>query len=447
MAGGTWTDQNKKQPGVYINFESAPATVGTVGSRGIVTLPFALSWGPQGSVITLENGENTLAKLGYDISDPKMLMIRELFKGSSTTASPQTLLLWGLATSGTLATSTANGLTVTAKYKGVRGNDVSYGIVADPDMEDSFLVTTYVSGVVVDVQSGATISDLAANGWVGFSGTGGTALVATVTTPLAGGGDGAVSGSAYSDYLTAIETFDFNVIGYIGTDNTTKGLFAAFAKRLATTQGRYVQCVLTDYTTADSEFVISVKNGVVLDSGDTLTAGQAVAWVAGATAGANYNQSLTYSLYPGAVDANPRYTSTQLDAGITEGSFMFQPGTGNTVQAVYDINTFTTYTPEKSKVFSKNRAIRTQAQIANDVKRIYGDNYIGKVNNNADGRTLFKGELVSYLTILQGNSAIQGFTPADVVVLPGTASDAVVVNVAYTAVDSIEKIYMTIAVS
>ena len=44
MAGGTFTAQNKILPGVYINVESQPNAVATVGERGVVAIPKALSW-------------------------------------------------------------------------------------------------------------------------------------------------------------------------------------------------------------------------------------------------------------------------------------------------------------------------------------------------------------------------------------------------------------------
>jgi hypothetical protein len=38
MAGGTWIDQNKVRPGVYINYKSAPASLATMGERGVVAI-------------------------------------------------------------------------------------------------------------------------------------------------------------------------------------------------------------------------------------------------------------------------------------------------------------------------------------------------------------------------------------------------------------------------
>ena len=52
-----------------------------------------------------------------------------------------------------------------------------------------------------------------------------------------------------------------------------------------------------------------------------------------------------------------------------------------------------------------------------------------------------------YLLDIQANNGIQNFTADDVEVLPGTDIDAIVVNIVIQAVDSIEKIYMTIEVN
>ena len=55
--------------------------------------------------------------------------------------------------------------------------------------------------------------------------------------------------------------------------------------------------------------------------------------------------------------------------------------------------------------------------------------------------------IVGYMTTLQNARAIQNFTAEDVEVLPGDDVDSIVVNVAIQAVDSVEKIYMTVTVS
>ena len=84
MAAGTFTTQNKVRPGVYVNFDSAPQAVGVIGERGIATIPLPLSWGESGKVLTLQAGEDTFAQLGYPITAPQMLLVREVLKRAST---------------------------------------------------------------------------------------------------------------------------------------------------------------------------------------------------------------------------------------------------------------------------------------------------------------------------------------------------------------------------
>ena len=429
--------QNKVRPGVYINFKSEAQALGTLGERGIVSLPLTLPWGPAKQVIAVEAGADTFDTLGYPITAPQLLLVREALKRA------RTLLLYRLNT-GTQASATIGGLTVTAKHGGVRGNDISIIVEQNIDDPAKFDIKTLVDGREVDSQTVSAIEELQPNAWVEFSGTG--APTATVGTPLTGGADGEVTAQDYLDYLEAIEAHDFNTIGLTATDTTTKGVFVSFAKRLREDEGKKIQVVVENYPTADYEGVISVKNGVVLADGTTLTAAQAVAWVAGATAGSAANQSLTYDAYDGAVDVAPKYTNSQIVTALQNGEFVFTVMDGRAI-VEQDINTLHTFTPEKGKAFRKNRVLRVLDGLANDYMRTFSQSYIGKVANNDDGRNLFKSEIINITNQYQNIGAVQNFDPqTDLEVLPGADTDAVVVNQWVWPVDSIEKIYMTVTV-
>jgi len=439
MAGGNWISQNKTRPGVYINFKSEAKAAGAMGERGIVSLPLPLSWGPAKQVIAMEAGDDTFATLGYPITAPQLLPVREALKRA------RTVLLYRL-NAGTQATGTDGvNLTITAKYGGVRGNDITVVISTNVDDPDKFDVQTLVDGAEVDYQEAVQeVEDLKDNDWVIWSGSG--LLTPSAGIPLTGGADGAATAQDYLDYLEAIEVQDFHTIGLTSTDPSVKGVFAAFAKRLRDEEGKKIQVVMENYPTADYEGVISVKNGVVLADGTTLTAAQAVAWVAGATAGAAPNESLTYTAYDGAVDASPRYTNSQIIAALQNGEFVFTGIDGRAV-VEQDINTLKTFTPDKGKAFSKNRVLRALDGIGNDYMRVFSASYIGKVPNNADGRNLFKSECINITSQYQNIGAVQNFDPqTDIEVLPGADSDSVVVNQWVQPVDSIEKIYMTVTV-
>lgn len=428
--------QNKVRPGVYTNFASN-AALGTLGNRGIATMALSLSWGAAKQVLTIDAGDNVKTLLGYDITDSKLLLLREMLKRAGK------VLLYRLNT-GTKATVTAGSLTATAKYGGVRGNDLKVVIQTNIDDDGKFDVKTLLAGVEMDSQTVASIAELAANDWIVWSGTG--SLTATAGAALVNGADGGVTNADHTDYLSAIEVYDFQAIALPSTDNILKSLYAAFAKRLRDNEGKKIQVVLENSPSANFEGVISVKNGVVLSDGTVLTAAQATPWVAGATAAARVNEALTYQAYDDAVDASPRYTNSQTEAALLAGEFVF---TLNQRRAIVeqDINTFTAFTPEKAKMFRKNRVIRVLDAIANDLKKTFDSFFIGKVDNDANGRDLLKNEYVKYFENLQAIGAVQNFdSQTDISIQQGEEADSIFVVVGVQPVDAIEKIYTKVQV-
>ena len=445
MAGGTWATQNKVRPGVYIRFKSGTGLGLTVGDRGVVAICEPMSWGPVGQVMTVDNGADTTPYCGYPITDPGAMFLREIFKGTNRTSAPRQVLLYRpSATSSSQASAKISPLTATALYPGARGNSITVIVTEDADNEDTFTVSTVVDGEIVDSQQAQTVQELTANAWVTFSGTG--ALAANTGTALTGGADGTVEATAYSTFLSVIEPYDFDILIYDGTDSTVLTAMQSFVKRLADENGQYCQLVAAGMTNPDSRFVIDNETGVTLSDGTELTKQQVCWWLGGAQAGAQYNQSLTYAAYPDAVTVSPVLTNSQVVAAINAGQFTLF-AEDNVVKVETDINSLVTYTQDIGKVYRKNRVIRLCNSIANDIYKQFSDNFIGVVDNDDTGRMQFRMAIVGYMTTLQNARAIQNFTAEDVEVLPGDDVDSIVVNVAIQAVDSVEKIYMTVTVS
>ncbi|CAH1202976.1 hypothetical protein PAECIP111891_02184 [Paenibacillus allorhizoplanae] len=436
MAGGTFTTQNKVRPGAYFNFSSS-ASLGTLGDRGIATMALKLGWGAAKQVLTIHAGDNVKSLLGYDITDSKLLLIKEALKRAGT------LLLYRL-NAGTKATVTVGSLTATAKYGGIRGNDLKVIIQVNVDDAAKFDVKTLLGTEEMDKQTVPNIAGLVANAWIDWSGTG--ALTASAGASLINGADGTTTNSDHTDYLAAIEVYDFQTVALPSNDSTLKAVYVAFTKRLRDDEGRKIQTVLENYPTANYEGVVSVKNGVVLSDGTILDAISATAWVAGATAAAQVNESLTYQAYDDAIDANPRYTNSQIETALKAGEFLFTQNQGRAI-VEQDINSLTTFSVTKGKVFSKNRVVRVLDAVNNDLRRAFESFYIGKLDNNPDGRNLLKNEYVKYLETLQSIGAIQNFdSQTDITVIQGESSDSVYTEVSIQPVDAVEKIYTKVKV-
>lgn len=434
--GGTWTGQNKIRPGVYVNFEQTGIQP-DVSKRGIVTLPLDLSWGLEQQVIEITGDMNTTSIFGDVIEN--ILPLNEALKRA------EKVLVYRLnpVSGGAKATVASGDLTATAVHTGAAGNNIQIVIETNGP---NFDVKTYFKNQIVDEQEAvANAEDLQDNEYVVFSGTG--ALAADAGKILTGGSNASITVSEYSAYRLALEAYEWNACAlYDVTDSAIKSAFKEWVERLRDQEGKKVICVMNDYSTADYEGIISVKNGVVLADATTLTGRKAVAWVAGAAAAADTNESLTYDSYDGAVDVDIKYANSEIENAIEEGQMVFV-SSNNRARVEYDINTLHTFTPQKGKMFRKNQVVRVLDTINNDIIKICEDYFIGKVSNNDDGRNLLKNQIIKYLQRLQDKGSIKNFdTKTDVEVLMGVDSDAVVVNTAVQPADSIEKIYITVEV-
>lgn len=435
LGGGTFTATNKTLPGAYINFVSAGSNV-MLGERGTAVLALPLSWGVQGDFIRIEAGEfaaKSQELLGYDATAAEILAVRECMKRAKT------LLLWRTDSGGAKATAVVGSVSVTAKYAGTRGNALSAAVLANTD--GSYDVVTYLDGTAVDEQNVTEAAQLADNGYVTFSGE---EIHADAGTALSGGTNGTVTGASHSAFLAAAEKETFSCIGYAGGDTEVKALYAAFTKRLRDEDGKKIVCVLADYA-GDYEGIISVKNGVILDTGAVVPKETAVAWVTGASAAAEINESLTNTAYDGAVEVDTKYTKSEFERAIKQGEFVFYSDNGK-ARVLSDVNTLTTFTPTKNSDFSGNRFIRTIDGWANDIAALFSKSYLGSITNSAAGRDLFKADIVSLGRQYEELGAVSEFSPEDITVMQGTGKRDVVVNAALKPNDSMEKLYMTVTV-
>ncbi|MBQ2530455.1 MAG: hypothetical protein II547_09395, partial [Treponema sp.] len=203
MAGGTWQAQDKVRPGAYINFQAVERKPGMIGNRGIGAICMPLSWGEQGSLIEV---------LSTDLADSSKKLI------GLTSADAGCKLLDGMLsycykalvyrgdTGGSKATVTIGDqetgtLTATARYNGLLGNHIIVAVLEGVSA-GLFDVSTYVDGVLEDSQVVAEISELHANDWVEFSGTGDLSLSAGAQ--LAGGLNGTYTESVAYEAMEAL---------------------------------------------------------------------------------------------------------------------------------------------------------------------------------------------------------------------------------------------------
>ena len=447
MPGGTFLSMNKVRPGAYMNFKSVARPMMTVGDRGIATIPLALDWGAENELIEVYSDEllngDSQPKVGFDAFDEDSKLLNLMLQYCYLVKVFRTN-----ATGGAKATTeigTSNKLTVTAKYVGTFGNKITISVVQNGSLFD---VATFVNGSEKDVQTVATIEELEDNKYVTFSGTGTPELNAG--KPLANGTNGtATKATYYPAYLKLLETARYQTMGNpdLGDDDATlKANVATFIENQRDGEGRYVQGVVAKYPTADCEGIISVKNGVIIN-GVKFTKEEMSAVVAGITAGAAVNESNTNKKISGGTDIIEKFTNSEIIDALKNGEFVFTTNQRGEVKVEQDINSYHTFIPSKNYAFSKNRVMRTLDEIGTSVKDIWEQSFMGKVDNNADGRDIFKSNLNDYFIQLQNINAVQNWGGVDDIdISQGADLDSVIVGVYVQPVDSMEKLYMTVNV-
>ena len=431
LGGGTFVAQNKDLPGAYVNFVSLASASATLSDRGIATMPLELDWGVEGAVFEVTNADfqkNSMKFFGYPYDHEKMKGLRDLFKNITT------LYAYRLNGGGTKATNTY----ATAKFGGVRGNDLKIVIEKNVDDETFFDVKTVLDTTVVDTQTVAQASDLVANDFVTWKGA---ELAVTAATPLSGGTNATVDGTAHQSYLDKIESYSFNALGVIATEDTIKSLYVNFCKRLRDEIGAKFKAVIYNKA-ADYEGVINVKNKTTDESWSEACL---VYWVTGIEAGCAVNKSNLNKIYDGEFTVDVDYTQVQLSAAIKAGEFTLHK-VGSDIRVLEDINSLVTTSDTKGDVFKENQTIRVIDQIANDIAVLFNTKYLGVVPNDAAGRISLWTDIVKHHEQLQGIRAIENFTDADVTVAQGNSKKSVVVTDAVTVVNAMSKLYMTVTV-
>ncbi|NCE99658.1 phage tail sheath family protein [Emergencia sp. 1XD21-10] len=431
FGGGIWTAQDKVLPGAYINFISVAAADARLSERGYASMPLELDWGPDGEIfeVTAEDFQNrSLSIFGYDYTHEKLKGLRDLF------AYAKVLYAYRLNSGEKAACSYA-----TAKYSGVRGNDLKVIITKNVDDTDKFDVSGYMGTSKLSTQTVAAASELKDDEF--FVWKKDAALAETAGTSLTGGTNGDITGDTYQSYLDKAESYSFNVMGIVTNDEKTKKLCTNYVKRMRDEIGVKFQLVMHN-APADFEGVINVKN-VTTDA--NWPEESAVYWVTGAAAGCAVNASNTNRTYDGEFTIDCDYTQTQLAGAIKEGQFTFHRA-GAAVRVLQDINSFVSFENEKGELFADNQTIRVIDQIANDDAVLFNTKYLGKVPNDEAGRISLWNDLVKSRKLLNDIRAIEGFTDADIIVGPGESKKSVLVSQQITVIGAMEKLYMTVKV-
>ena len=441
LGGGTFTTQNKLLVGSYINFVSAKDASIAMADRGYVAVALDLDWGADGIIeLTTESFQKDAQKLlGYDYTHEKMKPVRELFKNAKT--------VYVYKINGTGAVKAKSSL-ATAKYAGIRGNDIAILVEANVDNEGKFDVTTLLKGAIVDKQMVAAYAELVSNDYVDFNIADAVLEAKQQPEYLTTGANGSeATGTEHAAFLTVAESYSFNTLVCNSVNKTIIDLYVAYTKRMRDEVGVKFQTVV--YGKAGEDVINPNEKGVIVLDTPVITEGvpvhYGVFWVGGAEAGCEINKTNTNKTYNGEYEFKIDYTKTELENAIKTGKFVFHR-VGDDTRVLIDINSLVEYSMDESSDFSDNKVIRIIDQIGNDVALEFNTNFLGKIPNDKAGRISFWNALDNYAKKLQDLRALQEWDNSLLKISEGETKTSVVVDMVVNVVGTMEKLYMTVRV-
>ena len=485
MAAGTFLFENKLRPGCYVQIKGVPSANSNMSERG--------------TVVVMMNADS--GGLVTEISANDILTGSSAAKGFPTSAFSDTkgllnyvyqyvnkIIICRLNNGGQKAYAyligsedSEDSLSARAKYSGLFGNSLSVAIVKEASGEGKFkgngwfIRTSVVNSdggkEVVEEQNLKELASLKSNDYVDFLISGEPTLVAVASKDLTGGTNGEEGGQNLTKIFAQITDMQWNTAAYCGKDENAS-LFVSFIKNLRENLGKYRQGVVycgRAVATADYEGIISPYQLFVVDDDDyeeiselyekesptadekkeiALRRNMAVCYVASITAGADVNISNTYSALPQNVTAvvpSP-YEDEDVEDDLSKGRLMFTKNSSGTLVVEKDINTLHTYTQTRTEPFSKNRVIRCLDELSNTKVKIWESMFIGKIDNNATGRNLFKTQIMKIMQNMQNIGALRDVGSADIVVEQGDSVDTVRSFESVRPVDAMERLYSYVTV-
>lgn len=441
MAGGTWSaTQMPVLPGLYMNFKAAALAAIEPGARGIVAIPVKAHWGPVEEFVEITSVQQIIDFFTEDESDGATAYTSLYF---ALLGGASKVLAYRLASSAAAVATTTlqdtagtpvNVLRLDAKYKGARGNAFKATVQVNPvdsNKKDIKLYEgttllrtfTFTSGTIEAAVT--AVNDDASNVWVTATKlAAGNGTLANVTSQAFTGGDSGITGVVSADYtafLTALETQAFNLLSLDGvTDSSIQTLVSAWIQRVRE-EGMGVIGVMGGSSAVDTaadavsqavarsagfnhEGIVNVGTGVVLD-GVSYSSAQAACYVAGLIGGQKLSESTTYASTP-FDDVTRRWTRSEQEAAINGGVFILYHD-GRIVKPLRGINSLVNLRQEQNNSWKKIRAIRVMDAINSDLQAAAEANYIGKVNNTAEGRASLIGAFKQYMQTLALDGIIE----------------------------------------
>jgi hypothetical protein len=471
------------RPGTYVNWESVSVTTVPASIGSTVAVGFTHDWGPTEQSVLLQSLGDFKAVYGPTETSSGFRAVKQAFQGEgldgrggagAVVAFKMAGAAAAKATKALSNTTPAVAVTVTAKYDGSYGNQIS---VTVQDNAASATMTDFIVLVggqeaerytYLDADIPTLVSQInSRSGWITAVGTITTVALAVVTNQsLTGGADGATLLAAdYTVAMAALEHERFAAVAFEDlTDVTIVASLKTWSENLNRNGKRFItvlgglsnETITTASlraTTANSENIITLGMGSVSDSQfGVLSSAQLAPRIAGILAAKGEAQSMTFARLADVnilTGASENEINTAFDAGVMVLSRDSNPDAPVRIEKA--LTTFTTKTnvDKPYLVFRDPKNVRTMQGFEMEMSEWADSNIIGRTVVNDKTRDFVVGETRARAQKRVDVGVIQpGFT---VVVDPDPAptdnDQFIAILVGFAFGRSVEQVFFTIQVA
>ncbi|MED0681064.1 phage tail sheath C-terminal domain-containing protein [Aneurinibacillus thermoaerophilus] len=167
----------------------------------------------------------------------------------------------------------------------------------------------------------------------------------------------------------------------------------AFIKGQRANKKKIFKAVVPNAAGPDHEGIINfTTTGITMKDGSTKTTEEFCVRLASVFAGLPFTRSATYYVFPDVASIDE---IDDPDEAIDNGELILI-NDGKKVKIGRAVNSLVTFTPEKSKSFSKIRIVEILDMILEDIRTTFEDSYVGKYPNSFQNKLMFISAINAY---------------------------------------------------
>lgn len=213
--------------------------------------------------------------------------------------------------------------------------------------------------------------------------------------------DAEPEGLTLQDALKKLGSVKFNYLSMPAATNDEAALLASWIKSKRATNKKTYKAVLANQSADDMGVVNFTTTGIKVGVKAYATQ-EYTCRIAGILAGLPFTQSSTYFVLPEVTEIEEHEDP---DAAIDAGELILH-NDGEKIKIGRGVNSLVTVTAAQKADYKKIKVVEAMDMMKDDIRSVYEDSYVGKVNNIYDNQVLFIGAVNAYFKELAAEGVL-----------------------------------------